>query len=207
MAHPFPSSVDLKHRRSTWPASGFSTPVSGYPDCMDDEGRRRSLAIYLRDHYAGSAGGLALARRAARNADDPERAAMWNGLADEIEDDRASLAGLMSSLPTGRPHLKILGARLGELAGRLKLNGGLARRTRLGQLVELEAMYLGVTGKLELWRLLASISESRFDGFDFGSLITRAESQRDRLEVFRINLADEVFGRPEREARAGQPMP
>lgn len=148
----------------------------------------RQLDVYINDHMTGATGGVALARRAARNSTDDERTAMWRAVAGEIEEDRQTL-GHIRNLVGARPNrAKYALARVGEMAGRLKTNGRLWRRSEIGQLLELEMMVLGVTGKLALWKALDRLEDPRLEGVDFEELARRAESQRSRLEQFRISL-------------------
>src|SRR6185295_9045193 len=74
---------------------------------------RGLLGIYLRDHFAASAGGLALARRALG----PN-----HSLTIEIARDRQSLEHVMRKLGIAPNRLKVGLVRLAERAGRLKLN-------------------------------------------------------------------------------------
>jgi len=79
--------------------------------------------------------------------------------------------------------------------GRLKLNGRLVGYSPLSRLEELEFLSLGVEGKLLLWRCLESVSsaEQRLAGFDFATLVKRAEVQREELERFRLEAAVDAF--------------
>jgi len=56
---------------------------------------------------------------------------------------------------------------------------------------ELEMLSLGIEGKRMLWKVLGTraSSDGRLVGFDFSGLQRRAESQRRRLEPFRLGLA------------------
>jgi hypothetical protein len=64
--------------------------------------------------------------------------------------------------------------------------------------IELEALALGVTGKLALWRALEDLADERPDviGFDLPVLIERAERQRDELEAWRLQAVAEAFAAP-----------
>ena len=64
------------------------------------------LAGYLRDHFAGAAAGLALAKRCQRaNSDNPLGAVLADIVA-EIAADRASLRGIMQVLDVSENPLK-----------------------------------------------------------------------------------------------------
>lgn len=157
----------------------------------------RELGIYINDHLTGSTGGLALAERAAKNSTDPERTATWRQVAAEIAEERELLTEIRDRIGA-KPNLpKYVIAWAGEKAGRLKLNGYLLKKSDLGQMLELEMLEIGVTGKLLLWRALERLEDPRLEGIDFGHLIEQAEAQRSRLEQFRINLVPTAVGRGE----------
>jgi hypothetical protein len=71
----------------------------------------------------------------------------------------------------------------------LKLNGQLAGYSPLSRLVELESLYLGITGKRELWRALQRTLGTDARGFDFEELDRRAERQAADVEVHRLEAA------------------
>jgi hypothetical protein len=116
-------------------------------------------------------------------------------VAEEIGQDRAALVDVMQRLSVGQDHLKIAFAWGAEKAGRLKLNGQLLGYSPLSRLEEIEALSLGVQGKLALWRaLLGTIgSDPRLAGVDFDDLIERARSQRRRLERLRTGAAEQAL--------------
>lgn len=154
----------------------------------------QNLRIYLNDHLAGSTAGLDLARRARDNSSDPDRTEMWNGVCEEIETDREILRKMLARLDFSPNPVKSALAWISEKAARLKPNGHLTGPSPLGQFLELEMMFLGVTGKLALWRMLARTDDPRLRDFDFTRLIESAGSQRDRLDDHRLRLGDSVFG-------------
>ena len=84
----------------------------------------------------------------------------------------------MHSLGVGTDRLKVLGGWGAEKLGRLKLNGRLLGYSPLSRVVELEALVLGVRGKLSLWLALQEIQHQRRElaDFDLGVLVRRAES-------------------------------
>ena len=160
---------------------------------MESSQSDKQLGIYLNDHLAGATGGIALARRARSNSTDPDRTGMWNSLCGEIEDDRQVLVSIISDLGVRRNHAKFAVSWVAEKAGRLKLNGRLHGPTELGQFLELEMMYLGVTGKRQLWRALGSLGDNRLGHYDFNALEQKADSQRERLERHRIALGTGIL--------------
>lgn len=153
----------------------------------------RYLAIYLNDHLAGATGGLALARRAIADAPTPEYAAVLDRLANEIQEDRQALVDFMSLLGARPSRIKPMLGIVTERLGRLKLNGHVLRPSRLTPFVELEALSLGVEGKLELWRALRDVVDVDELVTRLDELIDRGEAQRAELERLRHRLVPWVF--------------
>jgi hypothetical protein len=159
---------------------------------MDD----RLLGIYLNDHLAGATAGMELARRCAarnRGSDTGRRLARISG---EIEEDREQLRAVMRELGAGENVAKTTLAWIAERTGRLKLNGRLLSYSPLSRVEELEALRIGVEGKLALWRALKETraADPRLRGIDLDELARRAEGQRDELERMRLEAASEAFG-------------
>ena len=142
----------------------------------------RSLEIYLKDHFAGSAGGASLAWEIAEGCEDDASRREMESIAADIEEDRDSLRRVMEALEVQPSRVKQAGAWIGEKLGRIKLNTTAAER----RVLQYEAMIMGVTGKLELWRSLANGSApAGLEGVDrerLQQLEHRAEDQRRRLE-------------------------
>jgi hypothetical protein len=156
---------------------------------MPDQGL---LDVYLSDHLAGAAAGLELARRMADSQSEPELVQIAN----QIEADRETLREVMSAVGVSPPLLKVALGWVGEKAGRLKLNDRLFGRSPLSSVIELESLIAGVSGKLELWRALATIapSDGRLASFEFDRLASRAEDQRRRLEDLHAQAVREALG-------------
>jgi hypothetical protein len=132
------------------------------------------LSSYLNDHLAGSTAGLNLARRVAED------------LADEIEQDRDALLDVMERLSVSRDRVRVAAGWGAEK---------LLRYSPLSSLEELEALSLGVEGKLAQWKTLRHThgDDPRLAGIDFDELAARAQSQRRRLERQRLRAAEEAF--------------
>jgi hypothetical protein len=137
------------------------------------------LSIYLNDHLAGATAGVNLAHRVAPGA-----------IAEEIEEDRAALVRVMDLLGVGRDPVKVALGWAAVKAARL----GFAA-VPLSGLEEIEALSLGVEGKLALWQALRHVygADPRLAGIDLGELIGRARSQRRRLERLRMQAADDAL--------------
>lgn len=146
------------------------------------------LKIYLDDHYAGSTAGRELARRTlANNRNEGELTAFLERLVREIDEDRAALKGLMERVGVPANPVKSGVGWAAEKVGRLKLNGRLTGYSPLSRVVELEALVMGVTGKLSLWRSLQQVAtlDRRIETTDLDRLARRAEEQIAELERHR----------------------
>ncbi|MGI8805669.1 MAG: hypothetical protein ACR2IN_08290 [Thermoleophilaceae bacterium] len=153
------------------------------------------LSIYLNDHLAGATVGVELARRTAASNRSTDYGRALTELAAEIERDRETLVEIMKRLSLGRDRVKLLVSWGAEKAGRLKLNGQLRGYSPLSRLEELEALSLGVEGKMALWQALRRThgADPRLGGIDFEELIERARSQRRRFERQRRRAAEEAL--------------
>lgn len=149
--------------------------------------RRRELATYVNDHLAGAEGGRRLAARLARTVPEPE----LKGIDAEIDRDYATLQRLMDDLGVTRSRLKQFAGVAAEMVSRAKLRLGSAGVHDVEQLLGLEAMAVGVAGKLGLWRSLELLapSDPRLDEQELRALAARAESQLDALEQVRLRVA------------------
>ncbi|MFJ9809192.1 hypothetical protein ACIRTB_13290 [Streptomyces sp. NPDC101158] len=169
------------------------------------------LAIYLNDHLAGSSGGLSLIRRIAQNHRDTPLEASLSHLAREVAEDRASLREIMRVLGIPRRRARAVLGALAERAGRLKLNGRLVSRSPLSDVLEFEAMRLGVEAKGALWSALRSVADAdpRLDRGALERLLDRARHQAGVLEDLRLAAAARAFepsgtaSRPTAQAAAG----
>jgi len=158
---------------------------------------RRLIGIYLEDHWAGSTGGLELARRLRSSNREAEWAEDIAKICVELEEDRDVLREVMQALGVRRNLPKAYGAWAFEKVGRLKLNGRITGYSPLSRLLELEGLEMGITGKRSLWQVLgrAFADDERVAGFDFAALMARADEQlaglRDRrLAAVREALVD-----------------
>ncbi|MFJ6940218.1 hypothetical protein [Streptomyces sp. NPDC101132] len=158
-------------------------------------GPERLLGVYLNDHRAGSAAGVALLRRMVRAHRGTPAAARLVALLRDVEEDQDSLMEVMEAFDVPVGHVKSLLMRLAEKAGRAKPNGRLVARSPLSDVLELEAMLLGVQGKLALWRSLGNVArtDSRVDRAAMHRLAARAERQIALLEGLRLAAVDRAF--------------
>ncbi|WP_432476982.1 hypothetical protein [Nocardioides sp. GXQ0305] len=148
------------------------------------------LDVYLQQHWAAAAGGLDLARRVAASHAGSDVGADLATVAEEIADDRVALRELMLRLDLDPGTVVPAVVRLAERIGRLKPNGRLLRRSPVSDVLELEAMRAGVSGKRAGWDALLALAEDveALPGDELQRLRTRADDQLERLAAVHAAL-------------------
>jgi hypothetical protein len=161
---------------------------------VNDEGAKL-LSIYLNDHYLGANGGVALARRIAKTHRETGFGPELAQLADDIDDDRATLVSFMKQLGVRAQQWRAPAGAAAEKIARLKLNGHVLSRSPLSSIIELEALLTGVEGKRRLWRTLRHLAEDdqRLDAAELDALIDRSLNQTELLEGVRTWAIDLAF--------------
>jgi hypothetical protein len=150
---------------------------------------RDHVATYLNDHLAGSVTALEILDHLAEEATDI--APFLARLKNEIAADRQQLVDLMARLEIPQSRIRKAGSWIAEQFVEAKLevddqSGGLLRR-----LERLEAVVLGIDGKLALWQALeaASSADVRLQQLDYRLLTERAREQRAGVETLRLAAA------------------
>lgn len=153
------------------------------------------LAVYLRDHFAAAAAGLALAQRCQRANDDNPLGAVLADIVAEIAADRDSLRDIMNALDVREDPLKAALGQAGELVSRLKSNGMLTQYSPSSRVIELEGLLSGIDAKRNLWHSLRLAAATRpvLDAAAIDELIARASTQRDRLQAEHERAAGNAF--------------
>ena len=141
---------------------GFLGNGPGHVESVTGQGRESQdayLSIYLRDHHAAGSAGARLAARLARNVSAELGCGEELGrVAEEVAADLRTLERFMDAERVGRSGSKdVLAIVAGRLGG-LKPNGRFRDRSPLSDLIELETLLVGLTGKASLW---ASLAERR----------------------------------------------
>jgi hypothetical protein len=167
------------------------------PNSTDD----RLLSVYLHDHLAGAAGGVELVRRAAKEQAGTPVGPGLARLVEDVEQDQASLRGVLSDLGMADHAVHETFTWLAEKASRLKPNGQLIGRSPLTSLIELETIRIALEGKRAGWvslRILAD-QDTRLDRELLDRLIARGIDQADRAEELRRTVAATVFRTTEKQ--------
>jgi len=147
------------------------------------------LSTYLNDHLAGAVMAIEILDQLATEA--PDLNPILMATKKDIEADREQLFDLMKRLDISQSRVRRAGAWFAEQVAEAKFQmddrtGGL-----LDRLERLEALVLGIEGKLRLWRALdaASNTNPELKGLDYQQLEQRAVEQRDRIEALRVQTA------------------
>jgi|SRR5271154_4456016 len=152
------------------------------------------LATYLQDHLGGATHAVELVEAMRDHYKGAALGEFAASLLVDIEADREVLRKLAERVGAGSSGMKELAGWLSEKVARLKMDHGDA--TGLGTFEALEFLELGIQGKWALWRALAAaaLGDARLQGMDFDQLATRAETQRSKVEVWRLQAARAALG-------------
>jgi hypothetical protein len=127
--------------------------------------------------------------------DAPDLAPFAAQLKTDIESDKQQLLALMDRLGIEQGRLRKASGWLAEQFVEAKLELDDEDKGELRRLERLEALVLGISGKLALWRALeaaslaASIEDERLRGPNYEDLVERAREQCALVESLRIQAA------------------
>jgi hypothetical protein len=150
---------------------------------------RESLTTYLNDHLAGAIAALELLDHLLKH-----ESGLVNELSrlrSEIEEDQQVLRGIVNDLGAKESSVRKAAAWLAEKLGQAKLRWDDRGQGDLRLLEALEALGLGIQGKLALWRALAVVAASvpALRELDLQRLQQRAAGQFDRVDAIRLQVA------------------
>jgi hypothetical protein len=169
----------------------------------------RLLEIYLADHLAAAAAGVALVRRAADRNRGTSTGEVLRRLSVELGEDRETLRRLVSDLGFAGSKPKQVVALAAERLGRLKPNGQMHGYSPLSRVLELEALSVGIAGKLALWQALQRLADQdeRLSRDELSLLVERARRQRAEVEELRLGAVDRAFAGGVSGAAVSDPTP
>lgn len=153
----------------------------------------KELPSYLNDHLAGSVGALELIEHWAKLHEGKPLGDFFRDIKAGIRADQEKLRDVMRSLGVDESSVRKAGAWVAEKAGRARLIIAGAEPGRLGLVLTLEGLIMGVTGKKLLWRALATANLPQLNGYNFEELQRRAEQQIERIEAERMRAVVEAF--------------
>jgi hypothetical protein len=151
------------------------------------------LDVYLTDHLAGATAGVNLAEMAAQEHRSDDHGPFFGEIHSEIKADYETLERLLEEIGTDRSAAKTAAAEIGSKMMAPKFTGG--DDDELNAFVTLETLSIGVEGKLCMWKALKRIDDSNptLGELDVDELIERAQSQRDRIEAKRLEVAPQAL--------------
>jgi hypothetical protein len=153
----------------------------------------KELASYLNDHLAGSVGAVELLEHWAHLHDGKRLGDFFKDIEAEIRADQEKLREVMRSLGIEESKVRKAGAWVAEKAGRARLIIAGDEPGRLGLVLTLEGIIIGVTGKKLMWRSLVAANLPQLNGCDFEELQRRAQQQIERVEAERMRAVLEAF--------------
>ena len=153
------------------------------------------LANYLNDHLAGSVGALELLDRLIDAYRGKPLKNFCQNLRRDIHQDQEELKELIQKLGVEESAMRKAGAWVAEKLSRAKIDLDESAEGKMGLLLALEALVLGITGKRSLWRALQAASRGipQLGRLDYAGLEKRAIEQCERVEAKRLEIARTAF--------------
>jgi hypothetical protein len=148
------------------------------------------IHVYLNDHLAGATAGVDLAKQASERHDGELRE-FFAQLADEVSADYNTLTSLMDQMDAHASGAKEVLAKAGSEISDTKFSGESTDDPEFGTFITLETLSIGVEGKLCMWKALKVVADDypELSSADIDTLIERAQSQRDKIEGKRLEVA------------------
>lgn len=153
------------------------------------------LAVYLKDHHAGSEAALEILDHL-EASHEGEAGPLARRLRPEFLSEREALVELLARLGDSVSLPRRIAGWLSEKGAELKLKADDFSEGPLHLLEAVELLGLGVHGKRGLWVALVANAERNqaLGGVDYVRLIQQADAQRESIEVVRLKAASEVIG-------------
>jgi hypothetical protein len=155
---------------------------------------KEHLATYLNDHLAGATFALELLDHLIEGSEEP----VLRSIRNEIEEDRQLLRRLMAACGISESRIRKAGSWIAEQLSEVKFNADDDVKGPLQRLERLEALSIGIEGKVGLWKALRQVSqiETLLPGLDFENLGQRASHQRASIEALRLDAARLALANP-----------
>jgi hypothetical protein len=157
---------------------------------------KEHLATYLNDHLSGSVAAIELLENLQAAYAGTELGQFCAELHNDIEADRQELKSLLDRLEIKQSGARKAGGWITEKLAELKMRLDDSAHGPLRLLESLEAVELGINGKLALWRALmaaAEVTPALRGALDYQRLAKRATEQIERVEAHRLNAAKAAF--------------
>jgi hypothetical protein len=155
----------------------------------------KHLAIYLKDHLAGSEAGLEILEHIEAAHGVGSIGDITRRIRAEIVGERKVLTGLLEQLGASTSVSRRVAGWMSEKAMELKLFADDPGNGALRLFEAVEAIKLGVHGKLGLWKALAASAQRVpvLATVEYEPLIKQAEEQEELLEMLRLEASRAAF--------------
>ena len=153
----------------------------------------KDLDSYLNDHLAGSISALEVIDHWAQAHKGEALGSFFVQIEMEIKADQEKLRGIMRALDVEESKVRKAGAWAAEKLGRARLMIAGDEPGRLGLVLTLEGLIMGVTGKKLMWVALAAAKLPRLKSYNLEQLQRSAEQQLERIEAERISAVRQAF--------------
>jgi hypothetical protein len=159
------------------------------------------LAVYLNDHLAASVAAVNLMEELAEHERGRPIEYKLRALREEVSEEQQMVRDLLARIDAGESRLKQAAAWITEKVGYGKLAISARIHPALATLQGLEAIALGLEGKLGLYRVLGEIApdDPRLSAFRPAMLVARTVIQRSMIEHERLAAARAAFRASEAE--------
>jgi hypothetical protein len=155
----------------------------------------KHLAVYLKDHLAGSQAGLEILEHIEATHGNGSVGDITRRIRSEIVGERKVLQQLLDRLDASPSVPRQVVGWMSEKALELKLYADDPGDGALRLFEAVEAIKLGVHGKLGLWKALEANASAVpvLASVDYGFLIKQAETQEELLELLRLEASRAAF--------------
>jgi hypothetical protein len=159
----------------------------------------KPMDVYLNDHLSGAMLGSDLAEQIQDMSEGTPLHAVMDSLASQIEEDRQSLMDLMDRMGASQNPVKQATSWVTEKATRVKFTGISSGEPELGTFLAVEALTLGVEGKVSMWKAFKAIQDeyAALAETNLDELLERAQAQHDTLERERIAAGKRALAKQE----------
>lgn len=156
-----------------------------------------SLVTYLNDHLAASVMALKLMDRLSKSQGTSPLGDTIAEFATETARDKQLVQRIVDAFGGGGGVAKKSLAWFGELLSRLKLGQFSSVSGDLELFEALELLSVGFYGRRSLWQMLERLKDERVLrlGIDFAEIISRVDSQLERINAIRLDMATGAFSR------------
>lgn len=155
------------------------------------------LRTYLNDHLAGATAAIELLQHLTKYRSGSDAQQRYVQLSQEIEEDRQVLQDILARLGGTESPVRKAAGWLSSKLGQVKMVLDDTGDDQLRVLEALEALSLGIQGKLLLWGAMATAASRvpLLQSVDFGRLQQRAHDQFEQVDGERLQVAKVALAR------------